>query len=78
MHRNITLGYNDFWTSIMDRFLNVNPTSRKTILEWGREEFNRPIERCNNRFFEPLLTSMKLLYNRFVTPPEIGVNRFVF
>ena len=44
----------------------------------GAEEFNRPIEKCNNRFMKPLLVSMKLLYTKFVTPPESCNNRFIF
>ena len=78
MHRYISLGYKDFWTSILDKFLDVNPQTRKNILKWGSEEFNRPIEKCNNRFLKPLLVSMKLLYTKFVTPPEYGDNRFIF
>ena len=78
MHRYISQSYDDFWTSILDNLLGVTKTSRKTILHWGPEEFNRPIEKCNNRFMTPLLVSMKLLYTRFVTPPESGDNRFIF
>ena len=78
MHRYICQNYDDFWTSILDQFLNVDKNTRRNILKWGPEEFNRPIEKCNNRFIKPLLVSMKLLYIKFITPPEFGDNRFIF
>ena len=74
----LTLNYNDFWTSLLDLYLDTTPINRKKVLEWGTEEFNKPFERCNNRFLKPILTSMKLLYSKFVTPPETGSNRFIF
>ena len=77
MHRYICQNYDDFWTSILDQILNVDKNTRKKILKWGPKEFNRPIEKCN-RFIKPLLVSMKLLYIRFITPPETGDNRFIF
>ena len=55
-----------------------NKTLEKKFLLWGAEEFNRLIEKCNNRFMKHLLVSMKLLYTKFVTPPEYGDNRFIF
>ena len=78
MYRYITLNYNDFWTSLLDSSLYTTPTNRKKILEWGTKEFNKPLERCNNRFLKPILASMKLLYSKFVTPPETVDNRFIF
>ena len=78
MHRYICQNYDNFWTTILDHLLDVNKSSRRTILQWGPEEFNRPIEKCNNRFLKPLLVSMKLLYTRFVMPPGASDNRFIF
>ena len=78
MHRYITLGYDDFWTSLLDMYLGITETTRKKILEWGPEEFNKPIEKCRNKCLKPIITSMKLLYMKFVAPPEIGDNRFIF
>ena len=78
MHRYICQNYDDFWTTILDHLLEVNKTTRRTILQWGPEEFNRPIEKCNNRFLKPLLVSMKLLYTKFVTPHGAGDNRLIF
>ena len=78
MHRYITLDYNDFWTTLLDTYFDIPTRNRKCILEWGPEEFNKPIERCNNRFLKPIMQSMKLLYTKFVTPPETGDNRFIF
>ena len=68
MHRYLSLNYNDFWTSLLDKLLIVNPATRPSILEWGSEEFNNPIIRCNNRFLKPILMSMKLLCEKFQTP----------
>ena len=78
MHRYICQNYDDFWTTLLDNILDVDKSSRTKILKWGPEEFNKPIEKCNNRFIKPLLVSMKLLYTKFVTPPEAGDNRFIF
>ena len=78
MHRYVCQNYNDFWTTLLDHLLDIDKHSRRKILKWGPEEFNRPIEKCNNRFIKPLLVSMKLLYTKFVTPPEAGDNRFIF
>ena len=47
-------------------------------MEWGTEEFNKPLERCINIFLKPIFASMKLLYSKFVTPPETGEYRFIF
>ena len=44
MHRYITLNYNDFWTSLLDYYLDTTPTNRKKIMEWGTKEFNKPLE----------------------------------
>merc|ERR1711891_133950 len=44
MHRYICQNYDDFWTSILDQFLNVDKNSRKSILKWGPEEFGTPLE----------------------------------
>ena len=63
---------------MLDKLLGVTKISRNSILHWGPEEFNRPIEKCDNRFLKPLLVSMKLLYTKFITPPEYGDNRFIF
>ena len=78
MHRYICQNYDDFWTTLLDKLLDIDKQSRKKILKWGPEEFNRPIEKYNNKFIRPPLVSMKLLYTRFVTPPEAGDNRFIF
>ena len=78
MHRYVCQNYDDFWTTLLDQLLDIDKHSRRKILKWGPEEFNRPIEKCNNRFIKPLLVSMKLLYTKFVTPPEAGDNRFIF
>ena len=72
MHRYITLDYNDFWTSLLDIYLDILKEKRKVVLEWGPGDFNKRLERCNNRFLKPIINSMKLLYSKFVTPPETG------
>ena len=38
MHRYISLGYKDFWTSILDKFLDINPQTRKNILKGALSE----------------------------------------
>ena len=53
MHRYITLSYNDFWTSLLDMHLGITKTERHKILEWGPEEFNKPIQQCHNRLLKP-------------------------
>ena len=34
--------------------------------------------RCKNRLLKPILKSMKLLYEKFQTPPDTGNNRFIY
>ena len=78
IHRYLSLNYNDFWTSLLDRLHRVNPATRLIILEWGSEELNNPLIRCNIHFLKPILKSMKLLYENFQTPPDTGNNRFIY
>ena len=61
MHRYLSVNHNDFWTSLLDRLLGVNPASRQIILEWGPEEFNYSLTKCKNRFLKPIIKSVKLL-----------------
>ena len=69
MHRYTALNYNDFWTSLLDRLLGVNPALRLKILEWDSEEFNNSINRCNNSFLEPIFKPKKVQ-----TSPESGTS----
>ena len=55
INRYMSLNYNDFWTSLLDRLLRVNPATRPKILEWGSEEFNNPTNKCNDRFLKPII-----------------------
>ena len=57
-------------------YLGITKTTMKKNLEWGPEEFDKPIERCRTKFVKPIITSMKPLYVNFFTPSETGDNRF--
>ena len=74
----MTSNYSNYWTKILDNLLGVTFSTRKSNIYCGAEVFNRPIEKCNIRFLNHLLVSMKLLYTKFVTPAETGDNRFIF
>ena len=71
------LGYDDFWTSLLDSYLKINKNNRKQILNWGAGEFNNPIKNCRNKFLKHILITLQEFISIFVTKPEYGDNRFI-
>ena len=77
MKRYAILGYDDFWTSLLDNYLKINKNNRKQILNWGSGEFNNPIKNCRNKFLKHILITLQEFISIFVTKPEYGDNRFI-
>ena len=69
--------YNDYWTSLLDKILDVTIDTHHKILSFGSEYFTSIVQgQWESNELRNLILTLQEFLREFVTNPETGDNRF--